>query len=168
MEYQVRISYETAEMLNQLKECYENDKGINFTKGDVVTQAIFDTRKFWDKVNWDSIKVDVKHYEMLTGAVRPKIRVATEVDAQIRELREIISKYLGMSRFISVGVAFKYLFRLALSKIQLGKVLSVETVLTETLNDFLVSDDYDDELKKVVRSFFNTEIKNLKENKLIK
>lgn len=168
MEYQVRISYETAEMLNQLKEYYEKNKEINFTKGDVVAQAIFDTKKFWSKVDWNSLEVDVKHYKMLTGAVRPRIRVATDVDTQIRELREIISSYLGMSRFISVGVAFKYLFRLALNKIQSGKVLSVKTVLNETLNDFLVNNEYDEEHKKVIKNFFNMEIKNLKKNNLIK
>lgn len=52
MELQVRIAYETAEMLELLKEHYQKQNGINFTKGEVLSKAILDTYIDWKKIDW--------------------------------------------------------------------------------------------------------------------
>jgi len=48
MELQVRISLETAEIIEELKERYELEQKMRFTKSSVLMKSVNDTRSFWE------------------------------------------------------------------------------------------------------------------------
>lgn len=88
MELQVRVAYETAEMLEQLKEYYERKSGVKYSKGEVLSRAILDTYDLWDEIEWTNLKVEIEEREVAPGALRPKFQVSVDIEDKIRELKK--------------------------------------------------------------------------------
>lgn len=166
MEIQVRIAYETAEMLEQLKEYYEKTNDINFTKSEVLSRAVIDTYSLWKDTDWNNINVEVKDFDLLNGSLRPKFQISLDIEEKINELKKIITNYLELEKIITVGATFKYILKLALSQIQKEEKITVDKILFETLNEF-EKNDYPPEIMLIINSYFDKVMLKLEENNLI-
>lgn len=152
MEVQVRLSYKTALMLEQLKEYYEKSMGVTLTKSDVLSKAIMETFNLWDETDWRELEIDVQQCEITQSSLRPRLQISDDNEEKINYLRKSISIYLGMQKFITLGVAIKYIFELALSQIQFSSEMSMNEILFETLKEYLVK-DYSEKEKKILSNF---------------
>lgn len=121
MGYQVRLSYETAIMLEELKQIYENRERKPVTKGEVLNNAYYDTK---DVDSWLSIyekKIPLKDtYEIKENALRPRLQITNEVEQGIKELKIEIAKELGL-RSVTIGVVIKLIMKAALLKYSLDE-----------------------------------------------
>lgn len=166
MEIQVRIAYETAEMLEQLKDYYEKKSDINFTKSEVLSRAVIDTYELWKDTDWNNINVEVKEFNLLNGSLRPKFQISLDIEEKINELKKIITNYLELGKIITVGATFKYILKLALSQIQKKEKITVDKILFETLNEF-EKKNYPPEIMLIINSYFDKVMLKLEENNLI-
>ena len=57
MELQVRVAYETAEMLEQLKEYYERKSGVKYSKGEVYQGQFLILMIYGMKSNGPTLKL---------------------------------------------------------------------------------------------------------------
>lgn len=166
MELQVRVAYETAEMLEQLKEYYERKSDVKYSKGEVLSRAILDTYDLWDEIEWTNLKVEVEERQVSPGALRPKFQVSVDIEDKIRELKKIITAYLELNKLITLGATFKYVFKLALYQIQSLETPSVEKILFQTMNDFSDS-EYSKETINAINNFVDEVMLKLEENELL-
>lgn len=166
MELQVRLAYDTAQMLEQLKEYYELQLDITFTKSDVLSKAIIDTNNLWGEVEWDNLDFDIKEFDITKSALRPKLQVSKEIEDEIKSLRKILSNYLGLEKFVTIGVAIKYVFRLALNQIQQEKSISANKILFETLKMYLKK-EYSEDQKKILNEFVDEVLFKLEDQELL-
>jgi len=119
MELQVRISLETAEIIEELKERYELEQKMRFTKSSVLMKAVNDTRSLWEKTAWQDVNIQLKKRAVAPNSVRPKFDVSVDVDNDLKYLKNYLPNYLG-TRSVTIGVVIKYVLRLALSNIQMN------------------------------------------------
>lgn len=166
MELQIRMAYETALMLEQLKEIYQQDMNISLTKSDVLSKAIIDTCDLWEETEWEDLVVEVKKYDISQSALRPKLQVSNEVEEKINYLRKILSIYLGLQKYVTLGVAIKYVFRLAINQIQTNNEISINKILFETIEEHLEK-EYSDEQKKILTDFVDEILLKLEKYKLL-
>ena len=166
MELQVRVAYETAEMLEQLKEYYERKSGVKYSKGEVLSRAILDTYDLWDEIEWTNLKVEIEEREVAPGALRPKFQVSVDIEDKIRELKKIITAYLELNKLITLGATFKYVFKLALYQIQSSDTPSVEKILFQTMKEFSDS-EYSKETINAINDFVDEIMLKLEENEVI-
>lgn len=170
MELQVRIAYETAEMLEFLKEHYQNQNGINFTKGEVLSKAILDSYDDWTEIDWNKTpdpQIDVKEFEdkITNGSLRPKFQLSNSIDAKIDELRTIIKQSVGV-RSVTMGAAFKFVLRQAIYEIQHEDIFSIERVVNDTLDEYLAKGLSDDK-KEILQKYTGELLKKLEVNDLL-
>ncbi|MCI5761831.1 MAG: hypothetical protein MR028_05305 [Ligilactobacillus agilis] len=155
MELQVRIAYETAEMLEELKEYYQKQSGINFTKGAVLTKAILDTYDDWKEIDWSktlSLPIKItKEYNLKSGSLRPKFQLEDNLDSKIDELRTIIKQSVD-ARSVTIGAAIKFVLRQVIYEIQSDDSNSIENVVNNTLDDYL-SKELSDQMKEILKEY---------------
>lgn len=131
MSYQVRLSYETAILLEELKHIYENMEKSPVTKGDVLIRSYYDSQwvEDWQKVYEEKIKVK-KNYEIKENALRPRLQITKEVEQGIKELKLEIAKVLGL-RSVTVGVVIRLILKASFIK---NKKENVESDQWVTIN----------------------------------
>lgn len=169
MELQVRIAYETAEMLELLKEHYQKQNGINFTKGEVLSKAILDTYIDWKKIDWSKtlslpIKIE-KKYDIKSGSQRPKFQLSNSVGSKIDELRTIIKQSVD-ARSVTIGAAIKFVLRQVIYKIQHEDIVSIESVVNDTLDEYLAK-ELPDDIKKILQKYTDELLTKLEINDLL-
>lgn len=169
MELQVRIAYETAEMLELLKEYYKEKNGINFTKGEVLSKAIIDTYDDWKEIDWSKtlslpIKIE-KEYEIHSGLQRPKFQLSNNVESKIEELRTIIKQNVD-ARSVTIGAAIKFVLRQTIYEIQHENTVSVESVVNNTLDNYL-AEELPKETKEILQKFTDELLTKLEVNDLL-
>ncbi|XLP22628.1 hypothetical protein ACFMB7_01100 [Bacillus toyonensis] len=116
MNYQVRISIETAKLIEELKHMYEERTGISMTKGNVLMQAFNDSEwvNDWKEIFDSKIKL-LNDYEIKEGALRPKLQVSNEVELGIQTLKKELPKVLGV-RSVTIGVCIRLILKAAFMK----------------------------------------------------
>lgn len=116
MIYQVRISIETAELIEELKNMYEDRTGISMTKGNVLMLAFNDSEwvNDWKEIFDSKIKL-LNNYEIKEGALRPKLQVSNEVELGIQMLKKELPKVLGV-RSVTIGVCIRLILKAAFIK----------------------------------------------------
>lgn len=169
MELQVRIAYETAEMLEELKGYYQKQNGINFTKGAVLTKAISDTYDEWKEIDWSKtlsfpIKMS-KEYNITSGSLRPKFQLEDDLDSKIDELRTVIKQSVD-ARSVTIGAAIKFILRQAIYDIQSSDNNSVENIVNDTLDNYL-SKDLSNEAKEILRKYTDDLLTKFETNDLL-
>ena len=166
LELQIRIAFETAEMLEQLKDYYQETLGINFTKGDVITKAINDTYDLWKEAKWDNLDVNIKNYDLPQGALRPKLQISFEIEEKLIQLKRILTNYLELNKVITIGATIKYLLRLTINQIQKPDQPSVDIILFDIMNKYLMK-DYSEETKKAINNYVDDVMIALEKDELI-
>lgn len=119
IEFQVRISVETAEIIEELKARYEAEQQIKFTKSDVLMKAVNDNESSWEETKWENIEIQVPKKAITPSATRPKFDISPNVDNQLKRLKAYLPSYLG-TRSVTLGVAIKYAVKLALFNLQMN------------------------------------------------
>ena len=170
MELQVRIAYETAEMLELLKEYYQEKNGIKFTKGEVLSKAILDTYDDWKVIDWSKtlglpIKIE-KEYEVNSGSQRPKFQLSNNVDSKIEDLRTVIKQNID-ARSVTIGAAIKFVLRQTIYGIQHENTVSVESVVNDTLDNYLAK-ELPKETKEILQKYTDELLTKLEVNDLLK
>ena len=169
MELQVRIAYETAEMLEFLKEYYQGKEGINFTKGEVLSKAIMDSYDQWKEINWGktlSLPINLdKEYEINAGAQRPKFQLSNSFEEKIDELRTIIKQSVD-ARSVTIGAAIKFVLQQTIYDIQNDDNISIENVITEVLEQYIAS-NLSVETKETLQKYTDSLITKLELNDLL-
>ncbi|CAI3521629.1 hypothetical protein CIRMBP1286_01941 [Enterococcus cecorum] len=169
MELQVRIGYDTAEMLEFLKEHYQKQNGINFTKGEVLSKAILDTYDEWKEIDWSktlSLPIKItKEYNLNSGSLRPKFQLADDLDSKIDELRTIIKQSVDASS-VTIGAAIKFVLRQAIYKIQHEDIFSIESIVNDTLDEYLAK-ELPDDIKEILRKYTDELLTKLEINDLL-
>lgn len=169
VELQVRITYETAEMLELLKEYYKDKEGINFTKGEVLSKAILDTYDDWKEIDWQqTLRLPItieKEYAINAGAQRPKFQLSNNVAAKMETLRTIIKQSVD-ARSVTIGAAIKFVLRQTIYEIQHGNTISVEQVINDTLERYL-SDDLSSDTKNILQKYADELLTKLEINDLL-
>lgn len=170
MELQVRIAYETAEMLEFLKDHYQEQNGIKFSKSEVLSKAILDSYDDWTEIDWNvtlNLPIDVKKFKdkITNGSLRPKFQLSNSIDTKIDELRTIIQKSVG-ARSVTIGAAIKFVLHQIIAEIQSSDDGSVEKVVNATLDSYLAK-DLPDETKIIVKKYTDELLENLKSKNLL-
>lgn len=169
MELQVRLAYETAEILEMLKKIYETENGVSFSKGSVVSKAVIDNYALWQEMDWNFIRevpLTVESNDNITaGALRPKLQISTAVNNKLQELQELIKVSVG-AQYVKMGAAIKFVLRLALYEYQSDTKQTVETIVSGTLTEYLER-DIDDNVKKVLSEYTQELLLNLEKDDLI-
>ncbi|VXA96155.1 hypothetical protein [Bacillus altitudinis] len=118
MIYQVRISSETARLLEELKLIYEQKMEVVVTKGNVLMHAFYDS-EWVDNDMWKIIneqKIHLKNdIEIKPSALRPKLQISNEVETGIKELKNDLPKLLGV-RSVTIGVCIRLILKAAYIK----------------------------------------------------
>lgn len=159
MEYQVRISYETAEILENLKDLYETKEGIHFSKSDVLMKAVTDNKLLWDNVSWKDIIVKRTKKNITSSSLRPKFDISKDVSKDIEHLKLSLPKSLG-SRSVTYGVIIKYILKLALSELQRNEPKTVREMIERFEKEYLNKANTNEE-KENIKSFTKDIIDNL-------
>ncbi|KRL04909.1 hypothetical protein [Liquorilactobacillus hordei] len=159
MEYQVRISYETAEILENLKDIYETKEGIHFSKSDVLMKAISDNRALWNDVSWKDIIVKRNKKNIVSSSLRPKFDVSKDTSNDIEYLKKILPKCLD-SRSVTYGVVIKYILKIALFELQKKEPKTIREMI-EFFEEKHLSKANTDEEKENIKSFAGNIINSL-------
>lgn len=116
MSYQVRISYETAILIEELKSIYENLEKSPITKGEVLIRSYYDAQwvKNWQEIYAAKIKVS-NNYEIKENALRPRLQITEEVEQGIKDLKIKIANELSL-RSVTVGVVIRLILKASLIK----------------------------------------------------
>lgn len=169
MELQVRIAYETAEMIELLKEYYQEQNGINFTKGEVLSKAILDTYDDWKEIDWSktlSLPIKIKKkYEINSGSQRPKFQLSDSIDSKMDELRTIIKNSVDV-RSVTIGAAIKFVLRQAIYEIQYEDTISIESVVNDTLDEYLAK-ELSENVKEILQKYTDGLLTKLEVNDLL-
>lgn len=111
MSYQVRVSLETAMLLEELKSIYEEQEKTPVSKGDVLIRSFYDSKWVtnWDEILSEEIKIK-KDYNIKTNALRPRFEITDEVEQGIKKMKCEIAKALKL-RSITIGVTIKLILK---------------------------------------------------------
>lgn len=138
IELQVRISVETAEIIEELKARYEADQQIRFTKSDVLMKAVNDNKSSWEDTKWENIEIELSKRSIAPSATRPKFDISPDVDNYLKKLKAYLPNYLG-TRSVTIGVAIKYAVKLALFNFQKNddKVFTYSEMISQIKEKYL-------------------------------
>lgn len=116
MSYQVRISYETAILIEELKNIYENIEKSPITKGEVLIRSYYDAQwvKNWKEIYTTKIKVSNK-YEIKENALRPRLQITEEVEQGIKDLKIKTANELSLKN-VTIGVVIRLILKASLIK----------------------------------------------------
>lgn len=158
MDLQVRISVETAEMFEELKNYYEKTMDIAFSKSDVLIKVVSDATDKWAKIDWKSVnekKVNIERYDISEGSLRPKLQITFAIEEKLNELKNILPDKLKV-RSVTLGVCIKHILKFALLEIQLqnDKDINIEDIIEKNKNKYL-TELYSEETQLAIEKFTN-------------
>lgn len=145
MTINVRLSIETASMLEELKRILEKQNGTFFSKGDTLAYAILNIGNSFEDIDWNEItyeKLDIKEYNINSGALRPKIELTNEAEGMLQNFKILLADSLGL-RNVTMGVCIKYVLKYALLQIIRPTVLSIEHIINIAFQDYLNENNID-------------------------
>ncbi|AMN33769.1 hypothetical protein ACSXC4_12865 [Clostridium perfringens] len=155
MDLQVRISIETAEMFEELKNYYEKTMGISFSKSDVLIQAFSYAINKWNQIDWRFVnekKINIKKYDISQSSLRPKLQVTFDIQEKLLELKEILPKELKL-RSVTLGVCIKHILKFALIDIQQNdREIEISDIIEKVKNKYL-TDISSEEIKLIIDKF---------------
>ncbi|ELC8460392.1 hypothetical protein QYB77_002575 [Clostridium perfringens] len=155
MDLQVRISVETAEMFEELKNYYQKTKGISFSKSDVLIQAFSYAINKWNEIDWKFVnekKITMKKYDISQSSLRPKLQVTFDIEEKLLELKEILPKELKL-RSVTLGVCIKHILKFALIDIQQNdREIEISDIIEKIKNKYL-TDISSEEIKLIINKF---------------
>lgn len=156
MELQVRVSIETAEMFEELKNCYQKIMGINFSKSDVLIKAVSEAADIWEQIDWKLVnekKVSINKYNISEGSLRPKLQITVPIEEKLNELKDILPKVLKL-RSVTLGVCIKHILKFALLEIQLQKDedIKIESIVERNKGKYL-TESYSEEVQLAIKRF---------------
>lgn len=127
MSYQVRISLETAELLEELKLIYEKNEKSSVTKGEVLVRSYYDSKwvEDWQKVHEKKVRLK-NDYDIKPNALRPRLEITNEVEEGIKNLKLKMADVLGL-RNVTVGVVIRLILKASFIK-NTDSVSNVEIV----------------------------------------
>ncbi|MFT8562728.1 hypothetical protein [Liquorilactobacillus nagelii] len=116
MSYQVRLSYETVEFLEELKKMYEEIEHKPIVKGEVLNRAYYDSQwvESWQDIYIRKIKLNGK-YDIKENSLRPRLQITVDVEQGIKKLKLEIAEQLGL-RSVTIGVVIRLILKAALIK----------------------------------------------------
>ncbi|MFL2125072.1 hypothetical protein ACEN4K_09045 [Marinilactibacillus psychrotolerans] len=165
MNLQVRISIDTALILEELKDAYQKSMGINFSKSDVLIKAVNDTFNEWHTTSWNNLSVKTKKHEISDGALRPKFSLPYEIENKIIYFKEILPKQLT-SRSVTLGVCIKYILKLALFNIQKDKANTINEIIESSAAKYQ-SNEYSNETKSAIKDYMDSILVELENHQFI-
>lgn len=155
MDIQIRISIETAEMFEELKNYYQKIMGISFSKSDVLIQAFTATINNWEQIDWKLVnekKINMNKYDISQSALRPKLQITFDVEEKLLELKEILPKKLKL-RSVTLGVCIKHVLKFALLDIQKNNLdIEIGDIIEKTKNKYLTGIS-SEEVKLIIEQF---------------
>lgn len=113
MEYfQVRISKETAQIFQTLKDIYEQADGKSLTQAMIISNAVDDVSalKQWDKVVNDNSIRGKSLKEITEKDLRIRVRLSPQIQETIQNYKYYLPQFVG-TRSITLGVALKFIFK---------------------------------------------------------
>lgn len=161
MQLQPKLTYETAQMLEQLKTYYRQRDGDKYSKSAVLTLAITETYDLWSTTDWRNIPVAVDNINLNSGALRPKLEVTAEINAKLEQAERLMTTYFE-AKFVRNSAVIKYILRLALNQIQ-NPTNSINQTLTNLLTQFN-AENYSDETKTVLKEYVDQALQQLNNN----
>ncbi|ADL52649.1 hypothetical protein [Clostridium cellulovorans] len=156
MDLQVRISIETAEMFEELKNYYQKTMDINFSKSDVLIKVVSDANDNWEQIDWKFVnekKIKINKYDISEGSLRPKLQVTFDVEEKLDELKDILSQTLKL-RSVTLGVCIKHILKFALLEIQLQKDtdIKIKDIIEKNKSKYL-TELYSEETQLAIEKF---------------
>lgn len=165
MDLQVRISVETAELFEELKNYYQKTMDIVFSKSDVLIKVVSDATDKWAKIDWKSVnekKININRYNISEGSLRPKLQITFAIEEKLNELKDVLAKTLKV-RSVTLGVCIKHILKFALLEIQLqnDKDIKIEDIIEKNKSKYL-TELYSEETKLAIEKFTNDILIELK------
>lgn len=156
MDLQVRISIETAEMFEELKNYYQKTMDIIFSKSDVLIKVVSDATNNWEQIDWKFVnekKINIKRYDISEGSLRPKLQITFDIEEKLNELKDILSQTLKV-RSVTLGVCIKHILKFALIEIQQqkDKNIKIEDIIERNKNKYL-TELYSEETQLAIEKF---------------
>ena len=130
---------------------------------------VSDTYIDWKKIDWRKtlslpIKIE-KKYDINSGSQRPKFQLSNSVGSKIDELRTIIKQSVD-ARSVTIGAAIKFVLRQAIYKIQHEDIVSIESVVNDTLDEYLAK-ELPDDIKEILQKYTDELLTKLEVNDLL-
>lgn len=110
--FQARISRETAQYFQILKDIYEKEYQDSFTQSSVISRAVEDVSALsqWEKiVNDNTIKIQPKK-EITDKDLRIRVQLSPQIQESIQNYKFYLPQFVG-TRSITLGVTLNYIFK---------------------------------------------------------
>ncbi|MFD1548320.1 hypothetical protein [Levilactobacillus fuyuanensis] len=110
--FQARISRETAQIFQTLKDTYEQADGKSLTQTMVISKAVDDVSVLnqWDKVINDN-SVKGKELAKITDKdLRIRVQLSPQTQEKIQNYKYFFPQLVG-TRSVTLGVALKFIFK---------------------------------------------------------
>lgn len=169
MDLQVRLSYDTANLLEEIKKIYEKSNGIYFTKGDVVSKAMNDFYDLYESIHWSKYStmiIKIKDNNIAQGALRPKLQLSKESYDKIVDMKNRILKESLDVRHVTFGVVVSLILKLAYTQINNNiEKKGVEDIILSEMEKYIsnetaeVTDIIKDYTKEIIESLNNNLLK---------
>ncbi len=110
--FQARISFETAQYLEEMRLHYEVVTGGSISKGECLNRAYRDSLNIddWKRV-YDS-RISIKNHSISDSAKLLKVKITDDTRNGIQELKSILPSMLG-ARSVTVGVCIREMLKAA-------------------------------------------------------
>lgn len=175
MDIQTRVSIETVEMLEYLRDWLSNLEGIKVTNGQILTRAINDTYDQWNKISWSTVSnLPVKLPKRgdnftVSSSPRPLFQVNQNIhNRYYDEFLPLLKEKLQVAHYVKSSAAIRLLLRYEIYLLQANdneQVSLVKDNIKRSSEEFISSHDVDAEL---INQFSDFLIKNLVESGFIK
>lgn len=165
MEYlRVRISRETAQIFQTLKDIYEQAYGETMTQAMIISRALDDVSGLsrWDKVvNNNSVSINTSK-EIEEKDLRIRVQLSPQMQETIQNYKYYLPRFAG-TRSITLGVTLKFIFKGAIL------VRTDSSLADPALRDVdSIVDNYESRLAELIaptnKNTFESLFKELKED----
>ena len=142
MNLEVRISIETAELFEELRNYYKKTIGLNLSKSDILIKAISYATNNWEEIDWKYVnekKIKVDKYDISQASLRPKLQVTLEAKEKLIELKNILPQILEI-RSVTLGVCMKLILKFALLERELkqeDKNIKIDRILNKNKSKYI-------------------------------
>lgn len=110
--YQARISYETAQLLEEMRTQYEKQIGNSVSKGECIDRAFQESLKVSDWKAINDTKIKISHHEISDSAKLLKVHISEETRLGIQDLKKTLPSILGL-RSVTIGVCIREILKSA-------------------------------------------------------
>ncbi|HFU3944055.1 TPA: hypothetical protein ACGO2N_000798 [Streptococcus suis] len=110
--YQARISYETAQLLEELRIQYEKQIGNSVSKGECIDRAFQESLKVSDWKTINDTKITFSHHKISDTAKLLKVHISEETRLGIQDLKKKLPSLLGL-RSVTIGVCIREILKSA-------------------------------------------------------